>query len=103
MLPENVLLNSITQDVAVGGGRYDIVNTGTYEVQGSWAKNQWLAPLDPLFAAMPEEDRKAYDLDDIIKTERDAPSALTASSMPSRFTARVRSRCTARTCSRKPD
>ncbi len=74
VLPENVLLNSITQDVAVGGGRYDIVNTGTYEVQGSWAKNQWLAPLDPLFAAMPEEDRKAYDLDDIIKTERDALS-----------------------------
>jgi sorbitol/mannitol transport system substrate-binding protein len=74
VLPENVLLNSITQDVAVGGGRYDIVNTGTYEVQGSWVKNQWLAPLDPLFAAMSEEERKAYDLDDIIKTERDALS-----------------------------
>lgn len=74
VLPENVLLNSITQDVAVGGGRYDIVNTGTYEVQGSWVKNQWLAPLDPLFAAMSDDERKAYDLDDIIKTERDALS-----------------------------
>lgn len=74
VLPENVLLNSITQDVAVGGGRYDIVNTGTYEVQGSWARNKWLAPLNPLFDAMSEADRKAYDLDDIIKTERDALS-----------------------------
>jgi len=74
VLPENVLLNSITQDVAVGGGRYDIVNTGTYEVQGSWVKNHWLSPLNPLFDAMSEADRKAYDLDDILKTEREALS-----------------------------
>jgi len=74
VLPENVLLNSITQDVATGGGRYDIVNTGTYEVQGSWVKNNWLAPLDPMFAAMSDADRAAYDLDDIIPTLRSALS-----------------------------
>jgi sorbitol/mannitol transport system substrate-binding protein len=72
VLPENILLNSITQDAAVGGGRYDVVNAGTYEVQGSWAANKWLSPLNPLFAAMPAEAQQDYDLNDIIKTVRDA-------------------------------
>jgi sorbitol/mannitol transport system substrate-binding protein len=72
VLPDNVLRQSITQDVAVNGGRYDIVTVGPYEVQSAWAKNKWLSPLDPLFAGMPEAARKAYDLDDVIKTIRGA-------------------------------
>ena len=74
VLPETVMLQSITEDAAVHGGRYDIVNVGPYEVQGSWVKNGWLAPLNPMFAAMSEADRKAYDLDDVIKAVRDSLS-----------------------------
>lgn len=72
VLPENILLNSITQDAAVGGGRYDIVNAGTYEVQGSCAADKWLSPLDPLFATMLTKARQDYNVNDIIKTVRDA-------------------------------
>ena len=68
VLPDAVLRQNITQDVAVGGGRYDIVTVGPYEVQASWAQNDWLEPLSPMFDALSEEDRTAYDLDDVIPT-----------------------------------
>ena len=42
VLPDQVLRQNITQDVAVGGGRYDIVTVGPYEVQAGWAANKWL-------------------------------------------------------------
>jgi sorbitol/mannitol transport system substrate-binding protein len=70
VLPDNVLRQSITQDVAVGAGRYDVVTVGPYEVQSAFAKNKWLAPLNPLFDALPADARQAYDLDDILKTIR---------------------------------
>lgn len=68
VLPDNVLRQSITQDVAVNGGRYDIVTLQPYEVQSGWAKNSWLSPLD--FSKLSKADQDAYDLDDIIKNIR---------------------------------
>jgi sorbitol/mannitol transport system substrate-binding protein len=72
VLPDQVLRQNITQDVAVGGGRYDVVTISPFEVQAGWAKNKWLAPLTPMFAALPEQERKAYDLEDLIPTIRAA-------------------------------
>lgn len=68
VLPDAVLRQNITQDVAVGGGRYDIVTVGPYEVQAGWVANGWLAPLTPMFDALSPEDAQAYDIDDLIPT-----------------------------------
>jgi sorbitol/mannitol transport system substrate-binding protein len=72
VLPDQVLRQNITQDVAVGGGRYDVVTISPFEVQAGWAKNKWLAPLTPMFASLPEQEQKSYGLDDLIPTIRAA-------------------------------
>ncbi|MDQ0469258.1 ABC transporter substrate-binding protein [Labrys wisconsinensis] len=72
VLPDAVLRQNITQDVAVGGGRYDIVTVGPFEVQAGWVTNKWLAPLTPMFDSLPAEAKAKYDLDDLIPTIRGA-------------------------------
>ena len=44
-LEENVLRQNVTTDIATGGGQYDVITIGTYEVP-IWAKQGWLAPLE---------------------------------------------------------
>lgn len=56
-LEENVLRQNVTTDIATGGGQYDVITIGTYEVP-IWGAQGWLAPLDDL----PAE----YDVDDIL-------------------------------------
>jgi sorbitol/mannitol transport system substrate-binding protein len=56
-LEENVLRQNITNDIATGGGQYDVMTIGTYEVP-IWAKQGWLVPLNDL----PAE----YDVDDLL-------------------------------------
>ncbi len=56
-LEENVLRQNVTTDISTGGGAYDILTIGTYEVP-IWGANGWLVPLDDL----PAE----YEVDDII-------------------------------------
>ena len=48
-LPENTLRQKVTSDVATGGGQFDVVTVGTYDVP-IWAKNKWLVSLQPYFA-----------------------------------------------------
>ncbi len=72
VLPDNVLRQNVTQDVAVKGGRYDIATISPFEVQSGWAKNDWLVPLTPRFDKLPEAQRKTYDVGDIIPTIRKA-------------------------------
>ena len=64
-LEENALRQQVTTDIATGGGQYDVLTIGTYEVP-LWAKQQWLAPLDDL----PDD----YDVDDILPAVRNALS-----------------------------
>ena len=64
-LEENVLRQRVTTDITTGGGQYDVLTIGTYEVP-LWAKQQWLAPLDDL----PDD----YDVDDILPAVRNALS-----------------------------
>jgi sorbitol/mannitol transport system substrate-binding protein len=48
-LPEDVLRQQVTQDVAASSGRYDLFTIGTYEVP-LWAKKGWIENLSPYIA-----------------------------------------------------
>jgi sorbitol/mannitol transport system substrate-binding protein len=74
ILPDNVLRQNVTQDVAVKGGRYDVATISPYEVQSGWVTNKWLVDLTPMFAALPAAEQAAYDVGDIIPTIRSAVS-----------------------------
>ncbi|WP_050184514.1 ABC transporter substrate-binding protein [Domibacillus robiginosus] len=65
-LPDNELRKKVTLDASTGSGQYDIATVGPYEVQSTWAKNEWLEPLGPLFEEYPEIEEK-YELDDVIE------------------------------------
>jgi sorbitol/mannitol transport system substrate-binding protein len=67
-LPEDVLRQQVTQDVAAGSGRYDLFTIGTYEVP-LWAKKGWIENLSPYIAKDP-----AYAPDDLIPGIRGALS-----------------------------
>ncbi|EPX84352.1 sorbitol-binding protein/mannitol-binding protein [Rubellimicrobium thermophilum DSM 16684] len=56
-LEENVLRQNVTTDIATGGGQYDVITIGTYEVP-IWGRQGWLVPLDDLPAD--------YDVDDLL-------------------------------------
>ncbi len=43
-LEENVLRQNVTTDISTGGGAYDVITIGTYEVP-IWANNDWLVSL----------------------------------------------------------
>jgi len=68
-LPENTLRQKVTSDVATGGGQFDIVTVGTYDVP-IWAKNKWLVSLQPYFAKLSPAAAKAYNLNDVIPKVR---------------------------------
>jgi sorbitol/mannitol transport system substrate-binding protein len=68
-LPENTLRQKVTADVATGGGQFDIVTVGTYEVP-IWAKNKWIVNLQPHLARLSPAAAKAYDLKDVIPKVR---------------------------------
>src|ERR1700704_4298021 len=67
-LPEDVLRQQVTQDVAAGSGRYDLFTIGTYEVP-LWAKKGWIENLSPYIAKDP-----SYAPDDLIPGIRGALS-----------------------------
>ena len=59
-LEENILRERVTTDIATGGGQYDILTIGNYEVP-IWGKQGWLVPLE--FDA-------AYEVDDMLPAIR---------------------------------
>ena len=56
-LEENVLRQNVTNDIATGGGQYDVVTIGTLEVP-IWGKQGWRVSLNDLPAD--------YDVDDLL-------------------------------------
>ncbi|WP_435101682.1 ABC transporter substrate-binding protein [Arhodomonas sp. AD133] len=56
VLEENVLRQRVTTDIATGGGQFDVMTIGTYEVP-IWAKQGWLNAL-----SFPD----SYDVDDLL-------------------------------------
>ncbi|MEJ6392602.1 sugar ABC transporter substrate-binding protein [Gymnodinialimonas sp. 2305UL16-5] len=60
-LEENVLRQNVTTDIAQGGGQYDIITIGTYEVP-IWGERGWLTSLNDL----PE----SYNIDDLLPAIR---------------------------------
>ncbi len=67
-LPEDVLRQQVTQDVAANSGRYDLFTIGTYEVP-LWAKKGWIENLSPFIAK-----DSSYAPDDLIPGIRGALS-----------------------------
>ena len=61
VLEENVLRQRVTTDIATGGGQFDILTIGNYEVP-IWAKQGWLVPFSDLPVS--------YDLPDILPAVR---------------------------------
>ncbi len=59
VLEENTLRQNVTTDIATNGGQYDVMTIGTYEAP-TWAKQNWLVPLDGLSAD------PAYDVNDLL-------------------------------------
>ena len=59
-LEENILRERVTTDIATGGGQYDVMTIGNYEVP-IWGKQGWLTPL--AFG-------DAYDVDDLLPAIR---------------------------------
>jgi sorbitol/mannitol transport system substrate-binding protein len=60
-LEENVLRQRVTTDIATGGGQFDVLTVGTYEVP-IWAAQGWLVPLENL-----GDD---YNVDDLLPAIR---------------------------------
>jgi sorbitol/mannitol transport system substrate-binding protein len=69
VMEEGDLRDSVTKDIASGGGQYDILTIGAYEVP-IWGANGWLADLTDLAG-----DDAEYDVDDILAPVRVGLSA----------------------------
>lgn len=65
---ENDLRDAVTKDIATGGGQYDVVTIGSYEVP-IWGKNGWLTDLDSYATSNPD-----YDVEDFLPVLRDSLS-----------------------------
>jgi sorbitol/mannitol transport system substrate-binding protein len=68
-LPENELRPAVMKDVATGGGQFDVVMLGAYEVP-IWAQKGWITNLSKTYA----EKDTAYDINDLLKPIRDLGS-----------------------------
>ena len=65
VLEENVLRQRATTDIATGGGQFDVMTIGTYEVP-IWAAQGWLEPVGEL--------DEGYDIEDVLAPVRDGLS-----------------------------
>src|SRR5207344_917640 len=67
-LDENTLRDQVTKDVAAGGGQFDVVMIGPFEVP-TWAQNKWIADI-----TSQANGDTAYDVNDLIKPIRESLS-----------------------------
>lgn len=67
-LDENTLRDQVTKDIAAGGGQFDVVMIGPYEVP-TWAENKWIVDLNDK-----ADSDTAYDVGDLLKPIRDSLS-----------------------------
>ncbi len=76
ILSENEIRSKITQDVSLGGGRFDLVTLGTTDM-ATYVDNGWTEALEPMFAELSAEERAEYDLEDVIASVRQSCSSVT--------------------------
>jgi sorbitol/mannitol transport system substrate-binding protein len=67
-MEENDLRDAVTKDIATGGGQYDIMTIGSYEVP-IWAANGWLTDMTASLTA-----DAGYDVDDLFQPVKDVVS-----------------------------
>ena len=81
VLSENEVRAKIQEDVAMGGGNYDLVTLGTSDM-ATYLMSGWTQNLDDLFAGLDEETAAWYDRDDIfpgvLDSNKDAASGALA-------------------------
>lgn len=65
MLTENDIRSKIQQDVAVGGGQFDVVTLGTTDA-GVYLDSGWTVGLQDKLDGMSSEDKAKYDFEDLI-------------------------------------
>ncbi|MHB1627166.1 MAG: ABC transporter substrate-binding protein [Bacilli bacterium] len=73
VMPENVLRSKVTEDVATGAGKFDVVTIGSYEAP-LWAKNGWLVNLSNEMNSQGAAAVKSYNVNDLLKPIRSALS-----------------------------
>lgn len=73
VLPENDLRKKVTEDVALGAGKFDVVTISNYDTP-IWAQNGWITSLQPYLDGMSEEEKASYDIEDIFPMIREALS-----------------------------
>lgn len=76
MLTENDIRSKIQQDVAIGGGKFDVVTLGTSDT-GTYLDSGWTVPLKPMFDAMSAQEKTSYDFADLIPAVLPAYSSQT--------------------------
>ncbi len=67
ILPENDIRSKIMQDVAIGGGKFDLVTLGTSDIT-TYVNNGWTVPLEPYFEKMTPADKEWYDKGDLFSS-----------------------------------
>lgn len=70
---DNELRKKVIEDVRVGGGKYDVVTVGSYDVP-LWGKYKLVECLEPFFYRMPEKEKELFDRGDFIPTVTSALS-----------------------------
>lgn len=65
LMEEGLLRRTVGTDIALGGGRFDVLTLGTYEVP-IWGARGWLRPLDDL--------PRDYGVEDLLPSIRDGLS-----------------------------
>lgn len=76
ILPENQIRSKISEDVALGGGKFDLVTLGTPDIP-VYVDNGWTIPLQPYFDKMTASEKAAYDYGDLIPGVMPAYSSAT--------------------------
>ncbi len=76
ILPENQIRSKISEDVALGGGKFDLVTLGTPDIP-VYVDNGWTIPLQPYFDRMTASEKTTYDYGDLIPAVMPAYSSAT--------------------------
>lgn len=71
-LPDADLRPKVTAAAATKSGLYDVVMISPVEIQSGWAKNNWIQPLNSLFAKDSKAEQASYNVKDVLPAVRDA-------------------------------
>ena len=71
VLPEDDMREKFTTEASTGGDTYDLYYIGPYET-AIWASYGWIEDLTPFIDGMTDEEKAAWDMEDIFALQMDA-------------------------------